>query len=337
MRRERAIGGAIPWVLALSPTMRCNYDCGGCYSRGRPTDNELSPDEIDELLTEAEELGVLSVILTGGEPLLVDGLLDTVSRHRRLLFVLITNGSLVTADVARRIAASGNTITLVSLEGFPCDTDARRREGAHDGALSALGRLRDSDVCAGFAATVMKSNIDHVGSDEFIDGMASAGCALGFLTEYIPCGPAPRPEWMLANGARDALRKRVLELRRESRIVLIQFPHDEYGEENHCTAAGWASFHISSRGDVEPCPFASISRDSIREGGLVAACRSRFLRAIRERPKLLSRERYACSLFEHRDELDALARELDGSEARGVESDDSGKPAAEPVAAGEAP
>jgi sulfatase maturation enzyme AslB (radical SAM superfamily) len=69
-RQQRQIDGLIPSVLAISPTMRCNYNCQGCYSRGRPTDNELSTDELNALFSEAEELGIHSIVLTGGEPLL---------------------------------------------------------------------------------------------------------------------------------------------------------------------------------------------------------------------------------------------------------------------------
>lgn len=137
--------------------------------------------------------------------------------------------------------------------------------------------------------------------------MVDLGCSVGFFAEYVPCDPNPRHDWILDEAARAAFRRRVLDLRRRKPIVLIQFPHDEYGKDNRCSAAGRASLHINSQGGVEPCPFVPISRESIREGGLIAACQSPFLRAIRENPTLLRRQRFACSLFEHRAELEALA------------------------------
>ena len=88
--------------------------------------------------------------------------------------------------------------------------------------------------------------------------------------------------------------------------MLVQFPQDEYGEDDRCVAAGQMSLHINAQGDVEPCPFAPIARENIRRGGLIAACRSPFLRAIRENPTLLRRQRMACALFEHREELAEL-------------------------------
>src|SRR4030042_5860570 len=102
-RQQRRSNGQIPSVLAISPTMRCNYNCLGCYSRGRPEHNELSTDELNTLFSEAEELGVHSIVLTGGEPLLRNDMLNLIAQHHRLLFFLITNGSLVHPHTTRRL------------------------------------------------------------------------------------------------------------------------------------------------------------------------------------------------------------------------------------------
>ena len=291
--------------------MRCNYNCQGCYSRGRPQDNELSTDELNKLFSEAEELGVHSIVMTGGEPLLRNDVLDLIARHHRLLFFLITNGSLITPDIGRRIARAGNVIPLVSIEGFASDTDERRISGAYETAMRAFSYLAKARAVFGFVATNTAANAYQLATDPFIDQMVAIGCAVGFFTEYVPCGLSPRPDWVLNEAARAAFHNRVLEFRRRKPIVLSQFPDDEYGRENRCSGAGRVSLHINSQGDVEPCPFVSIARENIRRGGLMAACQSPFLRAIRNQPELLQRQRYACSLFEHRAELDDLAQQFD--------------------------
>jgi len=288
--------------------MRCNYSCKGCYSRGRPTNNELSTGELDALFSEAEELGVHSIVLTGGEPFLRGDTLDIIARHRRLLFFIITNWSLMTLDSAYRIARSGNAIPLVSIEGSIRDTDDRRGAGAHETALHAFDHLRKAQALFGFVATNTAANTARLATEAFIDQMVAIGCAVGFFTEYVPCGLNPNPDWVLDEATRASFRKRILEFRRSKSVVLSHFPDDEYGRENRCSAAGRTSLHINSQGDVEPCPFVSIARENIRDGGLIAACQSPFLRAIREQPGLLRRQRYACSLFEHCTELDGLAQ-----------------------------
>lgn len=307
-RSERRLGAPVPYVLALSPTLRCNYACAGCYARGRPTDDEMTAGELDALLAEAERLGVLAVVVTGGEPFGRDDVVELMGRHRRLCFVVITNGALMTEALARRLARGGHVTTLVSIEGSAEDTDARRGPGAHAAAARAMALLADAGACFGFAAMVTPANAGTLGSEAFVDGMVSCGCSTGYFVEYVPIGPAARTDWVLGEDDAERFRRRVLDLRARKRIVLVHFPHDEYGSAGRCSAAGSGSLHVDPAGDVEPCPFSPVSAENVRDVGLAGACRSAFLRAIREHPDLLRRRRLPCALFEHRDELAELAR-----------------------------
>lgn len=309
-KKQKMINGNIPAVIAISPTMRCNYNCRGCYSRDRTSNNELKTEELDSLFSEAADLGVLSVVVTGGEPFLRRDTIELMEKHKKLLFVPITNGSKMTPKLAKRISKSGNIIQLVSIEGREQHTDNRRKKGSHKTALRAMQLLRKTGACFGFAVTNTSENSEALGTDSFIDSMIELGCSIGYFTEYVPCGLHPKLDWVLSEEERNSFRKKVLDFRKRKPIVLVQFPQDEYGEQNRCTAAGIQSLHINSEGGIEPCPFINISLENIRNGGLKAACESPFLKAIRERDKLLKREKLACSLFEHYSELEKLARKI---------------------------
>ncbi len=309
-KKQTSIDGNIPTVIAISPTMRCNYNCTGCYSRDRVSNNELRAQELDSLFTEATYLGVLSVVVTGGEPYLRSDTIELMEKHKKLLFISITNGSKMTLELAERISKSGNIIQLVSIEGLKKHTDNRRKKGAYRTAVRAMKLLRDTGACFGFAATNTSENSKFLGTDIFINSMVDLGCSIGYFTEYVPCGAHPKLDWVLSKEERNSFRKKVLDFRKRKPIVLVQFPQDEYGEENRCTAAGISSLHINSEGGIEPCPFINISLENIRNGGLKAACESPFLKAIRERGDLLQREKLACSLFEHYSELQELAGKI---------------------------
>jgi MoaA/NifB/PqqE/SkfB family radical SAM enzyme len=303
---ERKNGLSLPTVLVVSVTMACNYDCLGCYSRGRPDQGELSKAELNNLFSEAQNMGFLAAVLTGGEPLMRDGLLDIIEKHPQLLFVLITNGSLMTLEKVSAIGKLKNLIVLVSIEGSSVFTDQRRGDGAHQAVLEAMAMLKDAGAFFGFAATNNAENSSYLGSDEFIDDLIDRGCSVGLITEYIPCGQKPRFEWVLNAMQREEFRQRIIKMRSLKPIVLVQFPHDEYGEANICSGAGRVSLHINSQGGIEPCPFVPLSCDNIRQGGLMAALNSAFLASIRSRPDLLSRDRLACSLYEHYSEVETL-------------------------------
>jgi MoaA/NifB/PqqE/SkfB family radical SAM enzyme len=113
---------------------------------------------------------------------------------------------------------------------------------------------------------------------------------------------------VLEEEASDAFKERLRDLRGRKPIILIHFPEHEYGVDNRCSAAGKKSLHIGPAGDVEPCPFSPVSVDNVRRGGLVAAFRSPFMRAIRESPELLRRSRFPCAMFEHLAEVRELSK-----------------------------
>lgn len=153
--------------------MHCNYSCLGCYSRVRSASSELSTAELDTLFEEAEDFGILAVVVTGGEPFLRSDSVFLIRKHRNLLFVVITNGSCVPLDVASEISQSGNVIVLLSIEGNQVETDDRHGEGAHALCLRAMDNLKACGVLFGFAATNTRENLEALVSETFIDQMAA--------------------------------------------------------------------------------------------------------------------------------------------------------------------
>jgi len=306
-RMQKDEPGVIPTILAISPTMRCNLDCGGCYSRRRPEEEELTTGEFRSLLDQAEELGVSAVVLTGGEPLLRQDTVSMVEEHKRLLFVMISNGGPLTEEKAHRLAGSGNCLVLISIDGDSEAHDRRRGEGSHRLAMRAMNLLRESRCPFGFATVNTRENWRTYMETDFLVDMIRRGCALGLFTEYVPVGPDPRNDWVMEPGDRDTFRDWVLRQRERSGLMLVQFPQDEYGAANRCTGAGIRSLHINSQGGIEPCPFVNVSVESIRDGGLLTACRSPFLASLRATPGILARDTMACSLFEHLDTVKTLS------------------------------
>ena len=58
----------VPLLVMISPTMRCNLRCTGCYSGMYRKDGELSEREIDGILAQCRRLGIYFVVISGGEP-----------------------------------------------------------------------------------------------------------------------------------------------------------------------------------------------------------------------------------------------------------------------------
>ncbi|HET6485429.1 MAG TPA: radical SAM protein, partial [Spirochaetia bacterium] len=95
-RKHIEEGNWVPGFFVMSPTMRCNLTCRGCYSAIYPRQEELSFEEMDRILTEAEDLGIYFIVISGGEPyLLSDRLLPLFRKHRKQYFLTYTNATLL--------------------------------------------------------------------------------------------------------------------------------------------------------------------------------------------------------------------------------------------------
>lgn len=98
-------------TLELELSRVCNLRCIYCYAEaGMPLDNELSWDELQDVLDQAAGLGARRIIvLGGGEPLAWPRCMELIRsiRARGLAVDLFTNGTLLTAQMARELYTLG--------------------------------------------------------------------------------------------------------------------------------------------------------------------------------------------------------------------------------------
>ena len=83
-----------PDAMLISPTMRCNLNCYGCYS-GVYSQEDLPYEVLDRLMGECKEMGIHLVMMTGGEPFLRRDLFDLFEKHDDMMFQVYTNGTLI--------------------------------------------------------------------------------------------------------------------------------------------------------------------------------------------------------------------------------------------------
>ena len=150
-------------VVIWNLTRRCNLTCKHCYalSADHHYPGELGEAEMITVLEDLKSYGVPALILSGGEPLLSPHLWPLAERARELGFHLglSTNGTLIDAPMADRIAAHGFDYVGISLDGLRETHDRfRRLQGAFDASLLALRLLRDRGVSIGMRYTMTAMN-----------------------------------------------------------------------------------------------------------------------------------------------------------------------------------
>jgi len=136
--------------LFLEVTRRCNLICVHCGSDCSPEPRDELPAStwMDILRQIAEDFPPKEVMVavTGGEPLLKDGIIDIFFEigRRGFPFGMVTNGTLLDRDIAAMIVESGMGSVSLSLDGLPEGNDSLRGRGVADKVEIATKNLRDA-------------------------------------------------------------------------------------------------------------------------------------------------------------------------------------------------
>jgi len=260
-------GSKPPWFLVISPTHSCNLNCTGCYANsgaqtGYSKTAKLPWDMLDRIITEARELwGVPLFALSGGEPLTYRSqgkdILDIVDKHKDCLFLMFTNGTLITSETAQRLARLGNLTPSLSVEGLSEQTNHRRGSGVFDNILDSMAHLRRVGVPFGISLTATRSNCEYILSDQLLDYyFEEHGAFYAFIFQYMPIGRLPNLDWMPTPEQRIPFWKRSWDVVQHRHYFLLDFWNHGPLVEG-CIAAGRdrGYLHIDWNGDVMPCVF----------------------------------------------------------------------------------
>ncbi len=161
-------------TMSLHVTGRCNLRCRHCWVSPAPAEcsqigsAELSLAEIDAVMSEAVTLGLGSVTVTGGEPLLRPDILQVLRclRSHGLSASLETNGTLVDDRIAEDLGGVRLAVVAVSLDGACGDTHDRFRGviGAFEATVHAIELLKKRGVFVQVITCVWKGNCDELRS-----------------------------------------------------------------------------------------------------------------------------------------------------------------------------
>jgi heme d1 biosynthesis radical SAM protein NirJ len=159
----RCLGGPAGPVVIWNLIRRCNLTCKHCYSISADHDyaGELSTAEVYAVMDDLKRFHVPVLILSGGEPLLRPDLFAIGDRAKDMRFYvgLSTNGTLIDAAMADRVATAGFDYVGISLDGVGATHDHfRRLAGAFDRSLGAVRHLRRRGVKVGLRFTMTEMN-----------------------------------------------------------------------------------------------------------------------------------------------------------------------------------
>lgn len=269
----------IPFVMLMSPSMRCPLHCKGCYASSYSKADDIPPEEVDRIIGEARDLGIYWIIVLGGEPFFNDYLLDIYEKYNDVMFTPFTSGLLLTEEIADRLKKCANVFPMLSVEGFEEDTDARRGKGTYKKVLHAMDLLHERGLLFGVSSAVTTTNFNTVTSEEFTDMLIEKGSKMSWYFLFMPVGGGEDLDMMLTAEQRLELGRRTRRIRTEKQYFTIDFFNDA-PYVGGCIA-GKYYFHVNSKEDVEPCIFSHFSTVNLKGRHLIDAFRDPFFKKLR--------------------------------------------------------
>jgi len=289
-------------IVVWNCTRRCNLACAHCYldASDRAARDELTTEEGRALVDDVAAMGSPVLLFSGGEPLLRPDVfeLGALAIERGLRAVLSSNGTLVTPDVARRIAEIGFSYVGVSIDGTRATHDElRRKDGALEAAMAGIRNCLAAGVKSGIRFTLNRRNAADL--DAVLDLVERHGVPRFCMYHLVYAG---RGREMVADDVEPAETRRIVEhlLDRtrdwhergvETEVLTTDNHADGILIEQRLAAAepgrlaevrellrrhggcsaGTKMANVDARGDVHPCQFwGHVTLGNVRERPLSA-------------------------------------------------------------------
>ncbi len=185
-----------PMTLQFELTGKCNLACKHCYNRSGDADREtlMTPEKWCDLARQiVDDGGIFQCIISGGEPLLLgDNLFDIMNilHDDGTSFIVITNGLLLTKEIARKFNKYRYYWFQISIDGADAKTHDNFRgvKGSFDKAIHGALEVSDLGIPLVIAHTVTPNNIMRM--EEMVCLAYNLGANSIILGDVMPSGRA---------------------------------------------------------------------------------------------------------------------------------------------------
>jgi radical SAM protein with 4Fe4S-binding SPASM domain len=254
---DRAAENLIPFQVSLELTHRCNLSCKHCYI-DLPAKEELSSGELKDVLDQLAEAGAMYLLLTGGEPLMRSDFFDIAfyAKKRGFVIMLLTNGTLITPEVARDIEKLKPMFVGISIHGATASTHdgITGRQGSFVSVIRAVELLRNLAVKVSLHTLLMDSNIHEAEAMRELAG--GIGVYLHVDNQLVPTRSGSLAPFQY--------RASQAELRQHSCGELVGGIKASSGANGICKA-GRGTCSITPKGDVFPCLLMPLKIGNLRQ------------------------------------------------------------------------
>lgn len=270
----------IPWLIELSVTYRCQCKCMHCsvgkYLEEARHKDELSTDEIKDILDQAVEMGIPKVDYFGGEPLLRDNIVELVryGESKGLYISVTTNAWLLTRELTKELSQVGISCINISIDSVSekLHERFRRMPGIYKRAVNAFQYCYKEGIPSIFSTYVTHSNIENFGSGESDNSGLSN--LISFAREVKASGirilfPIISGKWAEDKSKEFSEEEKSMVIDNiDISFAFIEGAYSVLKKRKICQSLSGKMFNISPYGDIQLCIVFPESFGNIRESSL---------------------------------------------------------------------
>ncbi len=193
-----------PRLIFWELTKGCNLRCIHCRASATElsSPDDLSTSAAKAIIDQIAEVSNPILVLSGGEPLFRKDIFELAQygTDKGLRVALATNGTLVTKEIARKVAAAGVKRVAISLDGADAATHDTFRgiPGAFDAALTGFRNLKEVGLSVQINTTIARHNAHQLPFVLELAKSIGADALHTFLLVPVGCGVDIAAEQMVA-------------------------------------------------------------------------------------------------------------------------------------------
>lgn len=258
----------IPVSATISITKNCQCDCDNCHFTyfEHSVKSNLKLDEFKEAIRQAVELGVTTIILSGGEPLLRKGLyklIESVDKDKANV-ILYSNGEYLTYDRCKKLKSAGLYGVFVAFDSWKEEEhdQQRRREGIFSKAVEAIENVNKSGMLSGMNTYFSSDGLKYDRFEKFVEFAKTIGVQELTIQDYIPTGKdLKKNSAMFSDFQRRLIQEWVKKFRKKQNYPGLSVQStltDGNCGRVHCFG-GATHFYLTAAGEMCPCEYTPIS------------------------------------------------------------------------------
>jgi radical SAM protein with 4Fe4S-binding SPASM domain len=152
----------LPFNGSFEITSRCNLRCIQCYIQGTCSEDDLTYQEICDIIDQVVDEGCLSMLITGGEPLSRPDFKDIYKYiiSKGIIVIIFTNGTLITPEIADFLAEYPPYSVEISLYGMTAATYEKVTgvRGSFERCIRGIELLRERNIPLKLKSVIMTIN-----------------------------------------------------------------------------------------------------------------------------------------------------------------------------------